>query len=165
MPATFDEGLVQKLQNKEYRDAYAEDVVRVGIARQIRTLRDQKGREWSQAELGRRMGKPQSVVSRLEDPDYGRLTLHTLFEVAAGFDLPLWVEIIEWEEFFERASKVFPQELERRSFDPDRLTAAARQAKVLADGVREGKVIELGSAAKTATSTLTYSVLMNATTA
>lgn len=126
MPAPFDQRLVQKLQDKEYRDAYAADVVRVGIARQIRALREQAGREWSQAELGRRMGKPQSVVSRLEDPDYGRVTLQTLFEVAAAFELPLWVEIADWADFLERASHVLPERLERSSFDADRLAEAAR---------------------------------------
>jgi transcriptional regulator with XRE-family HTH domain len=143
MPATFDENLVQKLRQKEYRDAYAEDVVRMSIARQIRTLREQEDREWSQAELGRRMGKPQSVVSRLEDPDYGRLTLQTLFEVAAGFDLPLWVEIIEWEEFFDRSTKILPKDLERKSFDPDRLATTARQAAAITHAVHEGNVVEL----------------------
>lgn len=128
MPAPFDENLVEKLSGDDYREAYAEDVVRVGIARQIRALREQPGREWSQVELGRRMAKPQSVVSRLEDPDYGRLTLQTLFEVAAAFKLPLWVELMEWEEFFDRAARISPRSLERRSFDPERIAEAARRS-------------------------------------
>ena len=108
---------ISQLKEKEFRDAYVADRVRSRIAQLIRTLREQAERKWSQAELGKRMGKPQSVISRLEDPDYGKLSLQTLFEVAAAFDLPLSVDIPEWDEWARITHDTSSKNLERKSFN------------------------------------------------
>lgn len=74
------------------RHAYVEAEVATALARQVRTIRLQRG--WSQAELARRLGTTQAVVSRLEDPSYGRTSLRTLFDLSRVFDTGLQVRFV-----------------------------------------------------------------------
>lgn len=71
------------------RHAYLEAEVITGLAHQIRAIRIQRG--WSQAALAKRLGTTQTVVSRLEDPSYGRYTLKTLIDLAKTFDTGMQV--------------------------------------------------------------------------
>jgi|SRR5580704_13717060 hypothetical protein len=122
----WSEAFIAELSDKEIRDEFVADQVRARIAMLIRALREQDGRAWSQAELGRRMAKPQNVVSRLEDPDYGRQSLQTLLEVAAAFDLPLWVDILDWDEWLRRTGDLPKQGFFRESFNAEWLTSQAQ---------------------------------------
>ena len=73
------------------------------------------------------MGKAQNVVSRLEDPDYGKMSLATLLEVAAAFDLPLWIDMPNWEEWLRRIKEVPDSSFKRSSFDAKSLIAKAHR--------------------------------------
>src|SRR5260221_6748063 len=124
--SSWSEGFVRQIGEPEMRHAYMADQVRTRIALQIRACRDQAERQWSQVELGRRAGKPQNVISRIENPDYGQLTLQTLFDMAAAFDLPLYVDLPEWEEWLGLMKVFSISSLQRRSFDLDRLVNSVR---------------------------------------
>lgn len=110
--------LLEDFNDPEYRDIFVSEHVRTRLALLIRALREQRG--WSQAEMGRRLGKPQSVVARLENPDY-RVSLQTVFEVAAAFGLPVYIDMPEWDEWFRLMGKLSERDLQRRSFDPTQL--------------------------------------------
>lgn len=138
----WSEEFIAQIADPEDRREFVRDQVRTRFAMLIRALRDQDERSWSQSELGRRMGKPQSVVSRIEDPDYGRLSLETMFEVAEAFDLPLWIDIPEWDEWFGRTKEVRKDQLERRSFDAKTLRERAHDAKGALTG-SGGTIVEL----------------------
>ncbi len=133
----WSEEFVGQLSNKEIRDEFVADQIRSRIASLIRALREQGERKWTQTELGKRAGKPQNVISRYEDPDYGKMSLQTLLEVAAAFDLPVWVDIPEWEDWFASIKDVPSSKTHRTSFDLGRLVEKARVAR---EGVITGTI-------------------------
>jgi hypothetical protein len=94
--------LLKKLTKKRYRDAYVQSHTRGFLAQQMRAFRGAR----SQAEMGDILGKPQSVVSRLEDPTYGKWTLTTLLEVAQSLDKAVVVRFVDPETFSEFALDV-----------------------------------------------------------
>lgn len=117
----WSEALIHDLSANEFRNEYMMDQVRSFIAFQIRALREQPGRKWSQGDLAEKSQKTQSVISRMEDPDYGKLSLQSLLEIAIAFDLPLLVQFVEWDDWLSRMSNLSPSALRKRSFDAARL--------------------------------------------
>ena len=119
--AKLSKRLIERLRNPEYRSAYVAENVRTRIAYQIRALRAQRG--WQQKTLAEKMGKPQSVVSRLEDPDYGKPSVQTLLEVAAAFDVALVIELVSFRDFLNRTRDASLINLRAPSFDEKHLTS------------------------------------------
>lgn len=123
MTSSWTRDFVGQLSDREFRHAYMTDQVRTHIALAIRILREQNG--WSQTELGKRCDKPQSWISKLEDPEYGKVSLQTLFEIAEVFDLPLLVQFPEWSDWLRRMKDQSRQNFEKSSFDADFLNKFA----------------------------------------
>ncbi len=107
----------QDFGDKGYRDAFVEANIRNAIAFQIRALRRKRG--WSQGELAARSGKAQNVISRLEDPDYGRYTLQTLLALAGTFDVALSVRFVSYGELLSQLRNVSDEALAVPSFDDE----------------------------------------------
>ena len=122
------EQFVRQLADKDVRSEFVADQVRARIAQLIRTLREQPDRGWTQTELGERAGKTQNVISRLEDPNYGKMSLQSLLDIAAAFDLPVWIDMPKWEDWFTLTPDFPDQNTRRSGFDLESLVAQAREA-------------------------------------
>ena len=105
------------MHNKEYRSALVSADVRNWIAYQTRQLREDRG--WSQEVLGERARTKQSAISRLEDPDYGKLTVSTLLSLASAFDVGLEVKFVSFSKFLEEYKNVSPDAMKVPSFSED----------------------------------------------
>src|SRR5258706_13075529 len=85
-----------KMSDKAYRDALVEVEVRRGVPVQIREMREARG--WSQGQLGELIGKPQNNISRMENTRDTYLSIKTLVEIAAAFDVGLLVKFVPYSE-------------------------------------------------------------------
>ncbi|GEM_PF-1632789 len=97
------EQLLLDLRDSEYRRGFVEGHAKDTIAFQLRKLRKAKG--WEQRDVAKGLGNPklQPMISRYENPDYGRYSINTLLELASVFDVALVVrlapfsELVEWD--------------------------------------------------------------------
>jgi transcriptional regulator with XRE-family HTH domain len=108
LSAALDRTL-RRLLNKEYRDGYLQTHVRSGIAYQIRSLREKTG--LSQAQFADATGKKQSTISRLEDTDYGRVSVQTLLDIASALNVALLVRFVDFPQFLKTTEDMSPQAL------------------------------------------------------
>ena len=113
---------VKKFGDKAYRDTYIASHTRRFLARQMRKFRGNK----SQSEFGDLIGRRQTVVSRLEDPKYGKWTLQTLFAVARKLDVAVVVGFVDFPTFLtftEDMSENAPDPKEFNQNDLDKMLA------------------------------------------
>lgn len=86
-----------KFDRKAYRDGYLQAKIRGMIAYQMQALREKTG--LNQTDFAKKLGKTQSVVSRLEDTEYGRVSVQTLLDVACALDIALVVKFASYPDF------------------------------------------------------------------
>lgn len=101
--------LAEKFASKRFRDSYVDANVRRFLAMQMRALRG----DLSQEEFGKQLGIPQSVVSRYEDPTYGKFGLQTLLEIAAKTNRALVARFVDFPTFLH-----FTEDLSSRAVCP-----------------------------------------------
>ncbi len=113
--------LAPKLADKAYRDGYVATHLRTWLAGQVRALRG----SMSQKEFGKLIGKPQTVVSRLENPAYGKLTLETLLDVASKLDIALVVRFVDYPTFLVATNDFSEAALRPAPYDQPAINAFA----------------------------------------
>jgi len=80
-----------------------ESHINKGLAYQLRAMRE--ARNWSQGELAALIDMPQTAISRLESPNYGKPTITTLKRVARVYDVGLDVRFVPFSLLVDRMSK------------------------------------------------------------
>jgi transcriptional regulator with XRE-family HTH domain len=119
----LDRHKLEKFERKEYRDGYLETTVRAGIAYQIQALRAKDG--LSQSEFAELTDKKQSTVSRLEDTEYGRVSVQTLLDIAKAVGVAVVVRFVDYPTFLGFAGKMSTPELQ-----PDTIVESLKKASL-----------------------------------
>ena len=109
--------LRERLPDREYRHAYADESLNTYLASQIRVLREQH--VGSQEQLGTLIGTTQSGVSRLENADYDGWSLKSLKKLAEAFDVRLHISFEPFGSLWRQMTECKALMLERPSFDAD----------------------------------------------
>jgi predicted XRE-type DNA-binding protein len=109
--------LAKKLKSKKYRDSYLSSHTRMFLANQIASLQG----EMSQKEFGELLGKPQPIVSRLQNPEYGKYTLQTLLDISSKLDVALIVRFVDYPTFMKFTNDFSDEALRPNKFDPAQL--------------------------------------------
>jgi transcriptional regulator with XRE-family HTH domain len=95
--------LIQRLlTGPAVRTRFVESQLGKNLAFQLRSLRDM--RDWTQKELATRVGMPQTAISRLENPYYGKPTITSLKRLAAIYDVALIVRFVPFSQLINWAS-------------------------------------------------------------
>lgn len=97
--------LLSSLRDTEYRHEFIKERVRSSVALQIRALRMQRN-NMTQKQLGDAIGMAQTWVSKLENPEYGKMTVATLLRLAEAFDTDLEIKFRP----FSRTVDVLPRQ-------------------------------------------------------
>lgn len=131
------EQVVESLRtSREYRHSFVEEKIRTGLAAQIRASREKKDGGLTQKRLAEMLGKSQSWVARLEDPNEALPTIRTLLRVAYVLDVDLVVrfapfsELADWVSGTPHLSRgLSPQTLAVEDFEHDLGLIESRQVR------------------------------------
>lgn len=111
--------LIESLKNKEYRDEYVSAGIDVGIAFQIKALREQQQpKSWTQTDLATRANMHQERIHELEDPSHSP-TIRTLKKLAAAFDVGLIVRFVPFSDLVKWDINLSAKSLEIPSFEQE----------------------------------------------
>lgn len=109
--------ILEDLKDREYRDAFVEESINVGIPFQLKSLREQRG--FTQKDFEEISGKKQAFISRLENPNEDCPTLKTLKEMAAVYDVGLVVRFVPISELVEWELNLDSESLKALSYEDD----------------------------------------------
>jgi transcriptional regulator with XRE-family HTH domain len=114
---------LQKFLDDLYRVSYLDSHVKGSIAYQIQALRETEG--LNQTQFGALIGKPQSVVSRLEDTEYGSVNVNTLLQIANRLKIGLDIRFCNFETILNADVSPAALTVEKINETIGRLLAAA----------------------------------------
>jgi transcriptional regulator with XRE-family HTH domain len=109
--------LLRSFRDSEYRHAFVNERLRASVALQIRALR--QARTMTQKELGDAIGMAQTWVSKLENPDYGKMTVATLLRLAEKFDTDLEIKFRPFSKTLDSLPTQGPEYFTVPSFDEE----------------------------------------------
>ena len=111
------EQMWQSLEDHEYRHQLVAEEINVGVAFQIRALRNRQN--LTQGKLADLINVKQPLVSAWEDPNYGKYTLKTLKEMAKAFDIGLLVKFVPFSKLVDWTADLKPDDIAPPNFEEE----------------------------------------------
>ena len=111
------EQIWQSLSDYDYRHQFVKEEINVGIAFQIRSLRNRQN--LTQGNLASLMGVKQPLVSAWENPNYGKYTLGTLEDLAKAFDVGLFVRFVPFGSLVNWTADLKPDDIAPSNFSEE----------------------------------------------
>ncbi|MCK4252611.1 helix-turn-helix transcriptional regulator [candidate division WOR-3 bacterium] len=121
MNTTRHEQMWNSLRDPEFRKQLIDEHINVGIAFQIRGLRNRQ--ELRQGDLAEQLGVKQPLVSAWENPNYGNYSLNTLKDMAKAFDVGLLVRFVPFSTLVNWSLNVTPNVIAPPNFDEEKRLA------------------------------------------
>ncbi len=112
------------------RHAYMATQLKAFLSDQIRTLRG----DLSQREFGDKIGKPQSVISRLEKQLDRHISIQTLIDIAAKLDIAVIIRFVDFLTFLRYTEDYSDKALAPSAYDQAAIDAVAGQDERRAQG-------------------------------
>lgn len=101
-----NEQMWESLHDPDFRKQLIDEHINVGVAFQIRGLRNRQ--KLRQEDLAKLLSVKQPLVSAWENPNYGKYTLSTLKDLAKAFDVGLLVRFIPFSALVNWTLNVTP---------------------------------------------------------
>ena len=111
------EQIRQSLSDYEYRHQFVEEEINVGIAFQIRSLRNRQNLK--QSELANKMGVKQPLISSWENLNQSTYTIATLKGLAKAFDVGLLVRFVPFSKLADLTAELTPDDIAPPSFSEE----------------------------------------------
>lgn len=121
----------QSLSDPDYRHQFVEEEINVGIAFQIRSLRNRQ--KLTQGKLAEVLGDKtkQPMISEWENPNYGKYSLATLKDLAKAFDVGLLVRFVPFSTLVDWTMELTSDVIAPPSFSEEQ-TRAVTEASATA---------------------------------
>ncbi len=113
------EQMWESLLDSDYRKQFIDEHINVGIAFQIRSLRERQ--KLTQTKLAELLGgkRKQPLISAWEDPNYSKYTLATLKDLAKAFDVGLLVRFVPFSTLVDWTINVTSDTIAPPSFNEE----------------------------------------------
>jgi transcriptional regulator with XRE-family HTH domain len=131
--------LIDKLKDKEYRDAFVVSHIFNGIAFQIKAMRENM--PLTQKELGTLAGMKQERISVLENQNNSNVTIDTLRRIASAFDVALMIRFVPFSDLTRWDINLSPEALKVTSFNEDTFFKDEPKAELTLGSINDNKTV------------------------
>jgi transcriptional regulator with XRE-family HTH domain len=115
--------LAKALGRRGFRHGYMSRQLKAFLAQQIRELRAGE----RQQDFGKRIGKPQSVISRLEKQLDRNISIQTLIDIAEKLDIAIIIRFVDFPTFLTYTEDYSDEALAPSQYDQSAIDALVRE--------------------------------------